>query len=72
MIKELEIAFAEAAKLPEEDQKAFAAWLMEELADERHWNEQFGRSQGALKKLAEEALQEHREGKTIPLDPDQL
>lgn len=72
LIKELELAFAEATKLSEEDQKVLADWLMGEIADEREWGEQFAKSREALKKLAEEALWEHREGNTLPLDPDTL
>ena len=68
----LEQAFAEAAKLPQEEQEALAAWILEELASEKHWDEMLGRSADTLAKLADEALAEHRAGKTQPLDPDRL
>ncbi len=68
----LEQAFAEVAKLPPEEQEAFARWILEELASERRWDEAFANSADALAKLADEALAEHRAGKTQALDPDQL
>jgi len=65
-------AFAEASKLPTEEQDLFAAWLLEELASEHRWDQLFADSQDVLEKLAAEALAEHRAGKTEPLDPDNL
>jgi hypothetical protein len=37
MTEQLEKAFAEAAKLSDEEQDAIAAWLLEELASEGRW-----------------------------------
>lgn len=68
----LEKAFAEASKLPEPDQDALAEWLLDELASERRWTAAFGDSQEGLASLADEALAEHREGRTLELDPDEL
>jgi hypothetical protein len=65
-------AFEEAAKLPEVEQNAFAKWLLDELASEREWERLFAESEDVLSKLADEALQEHAEGKTRPLEPDNL
>ncbi|MFH1609822.1 MAG: hypothetical protein ABID40_04250 [Candidatus Bipolaricaulota bacterium] len=64
----LEQAFAEAAKLPEDDQRALAEWILEELQSERRWQEAFAASQGELGHLAEEAQAEFRTGKTQSLD----
>jgi hypothetical protein len=72
MIKLLEEAFAEASKLPEPEQHALAAWLLEELASERRWQESFGGSADALANLADEALAEHHDHRTQVLDPDTL
>lgn len=72
MTADLERAFAEAAKLPAEEQDALAAWILNELASERRWEQQFASSQDALAALADEALAEHRAGRTDPLDPDTL
>ena len=67
MTKLMDTAIAEVAKLPEPEQDALAAILLEELASERRWSESFGKSQDALAKLAEEALAEHAAGRTQPL-----
>ena len=72
MTKLLEKAFAEASKLPDQEQDAFAAWVLEELASEQRWDELFARSSDTLERLANEALAEFRAGRTQPLDPDKL
>jgi len=72
MTKLLKKAFEEAAKLPDEDQDALAQAVLAELASERRWDELFARSTDVLSELAEEALAEHRAGRTKPLDPDRL
>ena len=38
--------------------------ILEELEDERKWDESFARSPELLAKLAAEAMAEHRAGKT--------
>ena len=68
----LEKAFAEAAKLPEDEQEAIAAWILEELASEQRWRGALDGSADALARLADEAAAEYREGRTRPLDPDRL
>jgi len=68
----LERALREVARLPEEEQERIAAWILEELASERRWDESFARSSDALEQLADEALTEYRSGKTEELDPDTL
>ena len=72
MTKLLEKAFAEAVKLPKKDQDKLAKWMLAELASERQWGEAFDRSTDQLRLLADEALKEHRKGRTKPLDPEQL
>jgi hypothetical protein len=72
MTELLKEAFAEAEKLPREEQDAFARWLLEELASEKRWSDLLARSQGHLAELATEALEENRTGQTRPLDPDSL
>ncbi|MGN6185097.1 MAG: hypothetical protein ACTHQM_15760 [Thermoanaerobaculia bacterium] len=69
----LELAIEEAHKLPESDQEAVGAWLLAEIESERRWDELFSRpASDTLKRMAEEALEERRQGLTTPLDPDQL
>jgi hypothetical protein len=65
-------AFEEASKLPESDQDALAKWLLDELHSEKRWAESFAESQDILEKLADEALEEKKQGKTSPLDLDRL
>jgi len=66
MTQLLEKALREVAKLPPSEQDAVAAIVLEELAAERKWGELFGKSQEQLAGLAQEALAEHRAGKTEP------
>lgn len=72
MTKLLEKAFKEASKLPNVEQNALAKWLIEELEAERKWEQIFAESEDILDRLADEALEAHRQGKTIPLDIDKL
>lgn len=72
MNKLLERAIAEITKLPQEEQDAIAAWILEELEDERRWDEAFARSGPQLATLARVAREERRRGETLPLDPDDL
>jgi hypothetical protein len=53
--------------LPEEQQNALAAILLQEIESEQRWQESFARSPSALDKLAEEALEEDRLGRTVEL-----
>ena len=62
----LEVAFAEAAKLPQAEQESLASWILAELSSEKRWDELSARYPDALSQLADQALAEHRAGKTIP------
>lgn len=68
----LDRVIAETAKLPEEEQEAFAAFMLAELESERRWDELFAKSQDLLAHMADEAREEYRAGLTEPLDPDKL
>ena len=61
----LEQAFTEAAKLPPEDQDALARRWLAEIADEHTWNESLARSPDALVRLADEALAEYRNERSL-------
>jgi len=67
MTKLLERAFAEAARLPKSEQDAFANWMLAELASEERWNKLFTDSADVLEQLADEALTEHRQGRTLSI-----
>ena len=72
MGKLLEKVVAEAKKLPEQEQEAFAAWALAELESEKKWDELFARSQDLLSRMAAEAKRDYLEGRTEPLDPKKL
>ena len=54
MTEQLGKAFAEASKLSEDEQKALAAWILDEIASERRWAESFSKSEDVLAGLADE------------------
>ena len=68
----LEKAFNEATKLNPEEQDALAAWILDELESEKHWQQSLSRSAGFLEGLAEEALKDFQNGQTDPLDPEKI
>jgi hypothetical protein len=72
MTKLLRRAFDEASKLSEGEQDALGRILLEELASDRRWEELFAGSRDLLADLADQALAEHRAGRTEKLDPDKL
>ena len=63
----LKKAMSEVEKLPESEQDAVAALVLEELASEQRWTELFAKSQDKLAKLGEKALADHAAGRTKPL-----
>jgi hypothetical protein len=72
MTKLLQKAFDEASKLPEAEQDALGRVLLDELASERRWEELFAGSHDLLTELADQALAEHRAGRTKKLNPEKL
>jgi len=68
----LEEAFAQAAQLPPDEQEALAALRLDEIASERLWDQAFAQSQNQIAKLADGALTEFQEGRTVLLDEEQL
>ena len=69
MNKLLEQAFAEASKLPEDQQEAIAARVLEEMEAERGWDERFAGSQDKLAELSRKAGEHIARGTTLPFDP---
>ena len=67
MTQLLDKALSEVAKLPDAEQDAVAAILLQEMASERRWADSFANSQDQLGKLAESALAEYSAGRTKPL-----
>lgn len=72
MTKLLEKAYERIAQLPEQEQDNIATLILDELDSEDQWSDKFTASASVLEKLAQKALEEHRAGKTLPLDPDML
>jgi hypothetical protein len=70
--KALQDAFKEAEKLPEAEQNQLAAAIRAEIEAERAWESRLAASRDELATLADEALAEHRSGRALPLDPDNL
>jgi hypothetical protein len=65
-------AFDEAAKLSEQEQNILANWILAELISELRWKKAFANSEDLLAQMADEALVEHRAGRTLELDPETL
>jgi hypothetical protein len=63
-------AFEQASNLPAAQQDAVARWLLAEMEDEERWSRSLGASPEKLARLANEALREHRAGRTRKLDPE--
>jgi hypothetical protein len=68
MTELLESALRKVAKLPKEEQDAIASQIIETLQDEAAWKERLASNPEKLRRLADEARRQHREGKTRPLD----
>jgi hypothetical protein len=72
MTRLLDEALAEVQKLPESEQDAIAAMILDELADERQWDETFARSQVQLQRLAERVRQDISAGRVRHMGIDEL
>ena len=72
MTKLLEQALRAVAELPDAEQDALATAILAEVQGEHEWDRRFVASAGDLERLADDALAEHRQGRSQPLDPDAL
>ncbi len=68
----LEKAYEVASKLPALEQNILARTLLDELESEKKWDDLFAESEDVLAKLATEALEEDKQGRTTELDPSKL
>ena len=68
MTQLLEDALRKVGKLSEDEQNAIASQILETLEDEEVWEKMLRKDPAKLRKLAAKALEEHRRGKTRPLD----
>lgn len=62
--KALERAFATVSRMSARDQNSYARWMLAELESDARWAKAFRRSASKLAQLADEALVEHRSGRT--------
>ena len=68
MIETLQRAVDRASNLSPEVQSRLAALLVEEIESDASWDASFARSPHALAALAEEALRDEAEGRTVDAD----
>ena len=72
MTELLEQAISKIKTLPSDQQTAIATIILEEIEEEKQWDESFSRSPNLLAKLAAEAMTEYRESKTQEFDLEKL
>jgi len=68
MTQALSAAVATAAQLPEDEQNALAAILLEEMESEERWGALFADSQNLLERMANEVMQDFEAGRVHPID----
>ena len=65
MTQLLEQAMGEVRKLPDAGQDAIAAIILEEIADDRRWDDAFARSQDQLERLANRVREDIRQRRSV-------
>ena len=70
----LKLAFEKASEvMSESEQEVFARWLLNALdQDERRWDKAFADSSKKLESIADEVLEDFRQGRTEPFDIEKL
>ena len=68
----LDHAVAEARKLPDAEQDAIAALILQEMEDERRWDEALASSPGKLAALVARAEEQVRAGRCRAVGFDEL
>lgn len=74
MSRLLDEAIVKARQLPEPDQEALAAIMLQEIESDRRWDELFARpeSQALLERMADEAMAAIKAGRARRLSVDEL
>ena len=72
MTQLMEKTLAEIKKLPEADQDAIAAIILEGISDELRWDEAFARSQDELATLADRVREDIQAGRVRNAGIDEL
>jgi hypothetical protein len=62
----LEEALRKVPALPKEEQDAIASQIIDTLQDEAGWAERLARNPEKLRRLADQARQEHHNSETLP------
>jgi len=68
MTQLLEDAVRKVGKLSEDEQNTIASQILATIEDEEVWEKLLRKNPAKLRKLTAKALEEHRRGKTRPLD----
>ncbi len=68
MPKLFDKAVAAVRKLPPDEQEKIGAILLQELADEEGWSRRLAESRDLLQRMADEAVKEHKAGRTTPME----
>ncbi|MEO6434965.1 MAG: hypothetical protein ABIP55_04290 [Tepidisphaeraceae bacterium] len=72
MTKLMEQAIEKLRSLPVDKQDTVAGFVLSELESDRQWDQTSVKYGERLRKLADEALDNFRAGRTTELDPDSL
>ncbi len=64
----LEEAIRETVSLPETEQDFIASLLLENIRDASQWDAQFAASKDVLEELFDEATEEYKVGRAIPIN----
>jgi hypothetical protein len=72
MTKLMEKAVEALQSLPEEQQDAVAGFVLSEVESDRRWTATSLQHADKLRKLADEAREDFRAGRTSELDPEKL
>lgn len=72
MTRALEEVLRQISRLPEAEQDALAEAIKAEIGAEKDWDKSFAGSLDVLDRLADDAIADHRAGRTKPIDPDTM
>lgn len=64
----LEKALEKAQGLPEQEQDAIATQILAAIESEHAWQARFAAKRGILERMADEAIEQDRQGLTLDLD----
>jgi len=64
----LEKALEKVGALPQDEQDAIAAQILEAIADEDAWKRSFAEKREVIRRMGREATEEDARGETLPLN----